>query len=349
MGKSLLLLLAFAVTLSSCSDWSVLSTSLGAYVSTVSFCSGGLMGVAGDVNLWTTTNGGANWTKVTLPTFVTTRFVDSAAWGTNVVACGPGDTELMVGCAYSKDCGATWAVPSESFLRCNWRDVSPIVGTAGAFVRTGFSYTVLRNGEGISRTDDGGATWTTREWIDPSIPAIASSFISANVGWTVGGVESSDGTKTTAVLAKTTNQGRSWDLLVNETQTGYFSGVYFVDTMHGWTIMNVPAMNGQSAYGQISATTNGGTSWTVQAKLPKIDVKAIYMISKTEGWVVGGYQDGLFYRGQFIRTTDGGASWVSFEMRGYIPENVEGYDSTHVWAAAIAESGVNGAVLQWMP
>ncbi|KAH3732326.1 hypothetical protein Pelo_16839 [Pelomyxa schiedti] len=333
------------------SDW-IVGSEVGHYSLTAAFCqpSAGTAGwSAGEEELWATSTSGKNWTQIVFDTMPVTRFVDSAMSGSDVVLCGPGDGDNIVGCVYSKDCGGTWSLADESYPRVDWFDVKPIIGSTGYFVRAGEWYTLLRSGSGIGVTTDAGLSWTNHALELDGVTAHSASFISSLVGWVVGGVQSSDITKTQALVAKTTSGGRDWDVLYNVTEGGYFVDVYFTDTMHGWAILNVPKAGEQAAHGLIVATIDGGLSWATQATLPDVTMKKMYMISKTEGWVVGGYEDGLFYRSQLIHTTDGGAAWASFEIRGQIVTNVDGYDSSHVWASAEAESDLSGSILQWVP
>ncbi|KAH3764676.1 hypothetical protein Pelo_3449 [Pelomyxa schiedti] len=330
------------------SDWVELAT-LGTTATGVSFCKSTKGVAVGGEQVWYTTDSGATWPSFSFNSTPVTYFADAAADATYAVAIGPGDGDSITGTAYSSDCGATWTISSESYPRCNWQDVKPIgTGSSGNFVKTGNWYSLVKGGEGVAISEDGGKTWTTRPWFD-GVTAIASSFTSTLNGWTVGGDQSTDIEKTTAILAQTTNRGVSWTLLVNNSAVGYFTDIYFVDASYGWTLTHVPAVGSTYAYSVISMTTDGGKTWTEQVKTPKVALKSLYMVSKTEGWAVGGYEDGIYYHAQFLHTTDGGASWLSFEKRGYLVNSVSGLDSTHVYATATREMSFAGVVLQWSP
>ncbi|KAH3757540.1 hypothetical protein Pelo_10656 [Pelomyxa schiedti] len=324
-------------------EWKLVTNNLGYYGDAVSFSDAAHGLLIGGESLWVTNNSGIDFYKVGFDHAPVTRFLDSAATTTSMVACGAGDSSYFVGCVYSTDLGTTWTTTDESYIHCEWRDVKRY-GTS--FVKTGDWTDLVRSGSGISYSEDGGKSWTNRAWID-GVSAWYSSFTSNLFGWTVGGnSDLFNASLNRAVLCKTTNGGLGWTTLKDVSGGQTYAGIDFVDNMHGWTISNIPSTDTSDAYGMIEATTNGGSAWSVQFKVTGVTLKSIYMVSSTEGWVVGGYEDGLVYRSLFYYTTDGGATWTSYELRGYIVNNVDGFDAKHVYASA--ESETNGAsVLQW--
>jgi photosystem II stability/assembly factor-like uncharacterized protein len=70
--------------------------------------------------------------------------------------------------------------------------------------------------------------------------------------------------------------------------------IQFLDDQRGWMV---------DADGQILATADGGHTWNVQLSGPS-DIKAIDILDGQYGWGVG--------EGGLIRTTDGGATWVTW-------------------------------------
>lgn len=152
------------------------------------------------------------------------------------------------------------------------------------------------NGQ-ISKTTNGGATWTIVKSI-PSNIIYDIYFVNSTLGFAVGDK---------GLIAKTTDGGTTWS---TQTFTDASSGlqeplksVYFVDQNIGYA---AGGFNDQ----WVLKTTNGGTSWTKQ-NLPTSTfqrLSSIYFTNATTGYAVGGdmFGGGM---GRLYATTNGGTTW----------------------------------------
>jgi hypothetical protein len=119
-------------------------------------------------------------------------------------------------------------------------------------------------------------------------------FVDKNVGYGAG---------YNLKMIKTIDGGVHWVQQDIETNTGlayyyHLWGVTFTDQIHGWAV----GSNGITGRdGIIICTTNGGTTWELQATRSE-GLQSIHFCSSTTGWAVG--QDGTI-----LGTTDGGSHW----------------------------------------
>ncbi|MBT8378765.1 MAG: T9SS type A sorting domain-containing protein [Ignavibacteria bacterium] len=75
--------------------------------------------------------------------------------------------------------------------------------------------------------------------------------------------------------------------------TGTFNSIYFVNDMQGWIA---------GTDGIIARTTNGGTSWFVQANPDSDSLFDVFFLDENEGWSVG-------VNGSILRSSNGGSNW----------------------------------------
>ena len=176
---------------------------------------------------------------------------------------------------------------------------------------------------GISRTTDGGTTWTP-----VNLPLVAGirriAFPTRDLGFAVGD---------SGAILKSTNGGVSWVQKQSGTSR-MLNSVYFLDDVHGWacggdtvlfttdqgetwlarqapaiSLWDISFRNAQQGlvvgvYGSCYKTTDGGDSWNpVEAPLSGVSLFGISFLDSLQGIVIGG--------GQIALTTDGGTSWVA--------------------------------------
>jgi len=298
--------------------------------------------LVGQERIQRTMDGGYTWKIVEMPDKQTARYHDITSSGEAVVASGNGDSNLMPGTSYSLNAGVWFNKTDETHQRQKWYSVEPIPGHTGSFVKTGEWTDWSTTSQGVATSSNGGKSWTDHEWsIDT--PAKFASFISSAKGWVAGGESPDffDTNKTRAVIAVTSDGGWTWTKLTDVTSY-YHNGIAFVSDSTGWVTCVT------SSGSMIMKTTNGGVSWTTQVTMDKVKLQKIRMFSTTEGWAVGGYQDGLFYHGMLLHTTDGGTSWSSYAKRGIILNDVDGFNNANVYATGVSESGSGGVLLKWV-
>lgn len=249
-----------------------------------------------------TTNGGNTWAIVTSGTTELLRalsFIGDTGW-----VVGDASTVLK-----TLDGGATWAplsIPGTPTLRdvffvdqnTGWISGGPIGAETGDTV--------------LLKTLDGGATW---------IPQVADftvrmmCFVDADSGCAAGGNN----------LARTTDGGETWDAC-DPVTTGWFSSIYFVDALHGWT---------SGGAGFVGVTTDGGRTWSAQASGTTRNVLELHFVDQNTGWYVG--------RGTNIATTvDGGITWT-FQTcpTASIPSDLSFVDANVGWIC-----GQDGMILK---
>ena len=123
-------------------------------------------------------------------------------------------------------------------------------------------------------------------------------LIDGELGFAVGG-------DTSAVVLKTTDGGGHW-FKTTEMTEGYFTAVYFLDSLKGWVMMS---------YGGVAyKTTDGGYTWLQKDSLGRVGSNLIVMndlvfASSDTAWAVGGVTG----QNVIARTTNGGSSWTFTE------------------------------------
>jgi hypothetical protein len=135
-------------------------------------------------------------------------------------------------------------------------------------------------------------------FIDPQYPqyfltAKDIQFVTKDIGWVVGGIFGDQ------LLAKTTNGGEEWTLIIiDDFLITSVREIKMLNEKVGWY---VGSFNG---YGRLMKTTDGGETWENQTPLELIppSFESISMINDSTGWAVG--WDGIY------KTTNGGVTSV---------------------------------------
>jgi len=113
-----------------------------------------------------------------------------------------------------------------------------------------------------------------------------------------------------AAISKTTDGGKTWTTVFNDTGNYYLNDIDCPTTTDCWAVGESGSDSPQPGV-RILHTSNGGQSWTVQMYLndPDYSLMDIAMLNTTEGWAVGGYLSRSI-TGEFFHTVDGGNHWV---------------------------------------
>ena len=173
----------------------------------------------------------------------------------------------------------------------------------------GWSYAPGLGGT-ISRTTDGGRSWTD---ISEGFPYITDQrdhfnpnaiwFHDSALGWATGDY---------AALLRTTDGGMSWEAANLDTISPrgwrHFDDVEFIDSLHGW------AVGGNNAR-VMARTTDGGRTWEgdyMEYNLPVSNLVAVSLIDSMCGFAIDAY-----HTHPSFRTSDGGKTW--YEV-GALPE-----------------------------
>ncbi len=175
------------------------------------------------------------------------------------------------------------------------------------FTNTNTGYAVgssnLQMNGAISKTTDGGDTWTIQTFIG-SYVINAICFPSANIGYAVG---------SPGKIYKTINGGGSWVPQTSGT-TVSLNAVYFLNTNIGFAF---------GANGIILKTTNGGSTWIGQSSITSQEFTSICFVSADTGYIATA-------NGGILRTTNSGNNWTfqtnNINTNSYATHNLNAID-----------------------
>ena len=127
----------------------------------------------------------------------------------------------------------------------------------------------------------------------------ATSFIDDLNGWAVGG-ELEDGVG--SLVQRTTDGGRTWEVLYADGAGFPLRDVAFTDALHGWAVSSSGTL-----VGNLIATTDGGHSWDEQFAAGPMESVAFTdsLHGTVEGWDGDSPQ-----RPITLTTSDGGKTWT---------------------------------------
>jgi photosystem II stability/assembly factor-like uncharacterized protein len=220
-----------------------------------------------------TTDGGATWTKVSLPVGATPYHALALSFVSASEGWVVGDGVVV----HTSDAGATWTFQDCPGAYSTVRFTDALHGWAGG-------------GWEMWRTADGGGSWTPVS-VHPPVNIINDMwFIDNDTGWAVG-VKQGDADGYGVVL-KTTDGGQHWSIVA--TPRDALRSVWFASATEGWAC--------NTELGKIWHTTDGGTTWMQQAQ-DDLGYTGLAFGSTTEGFVVG-------MHGIIRRTADAGAHWT---------------------------------------
>ncbi|HMN16903.1 MAG TPA: YCF48-related protein [Ignavibacteriaceae bacterium] len=265
-------------------------------------------------NLWIakTTNGYDNWEGL----FLNANFVD--VFFTGELTGYAADGRYTGGPLYkTTDGGLTWFglpnFPSQVFTS----SLRSIYFTDSL---TGFAGSAPAR---IIKTTDAGESWyiVNRTGLTDTIGLINRFFfINPTTGWAV---------TTRGGILKTTDAGENWFAQLNAGISVIFSGVYFVDSLYGWT-----------AGGRPYKTTDGGNNWIQQINTNIWLSDDVYFYNYLKGWIIVGNK--LYY------TVDGGNEWIQDPQIYTYSRNFETISNNHfiITGTNIYESVDTGQVWQ---
>ncbi len=131
----------------------------------------------------------------------------------------------------------------------------------------------------IWKTTDGGDSWDTTS---VSIGASKIFFINQTTGWAI----------RNNIIFKTTDGGENWFVQYSAPLSIRFNGIYFVDSLYGWTA---------NLNGRPYKTTDGGANWVQQTNLNIWESRDVFFKDYLNGFILES--------NKLYRTTDGGISF----------------------------------------
>jgi len=132
----------------------------------------------------------------------------------------------------------------------------------------------------------------------PAASIVATSFIDGLNGWAVGG-ELEDGVG--SLVQRTTDGGRTWEVLYADGAGFPLQDVAFTDALHGWAVSSSGTL-----VGSLIATTDGGHSWVEQFGAGPME--SVAFTDSLHG-VVRGLDGDSPQRPITLITADGGRTW----------------------------------------
>ncbi len=173
-------------------------------------------------------------------------------------------------------------------------------------------------------TVDGGASWKDiTPKADHKGQAVSSVFfLDTSTGWVV--LKCGDDRDVLAdegcfALASTTDAGETWSVLQEKIKVPFsreylgdstgFSGqswLQFIDSNHGWELLDIATNSANDSAGEMLRTVDGGKTWVPTKDTPTSD--HFLFITTTDGWIAGGKGQELFV------THDAGDSWQKVSL-----------------------------------
>ena len=244
-----------------------------------------------------TTNGGIDWTYISIGTRFTVHavtFVDSLKGWAALYSFNPSRAGYIIS---TSDGGFNWYyqyyIDGVTLHNVYFYDqyFGWAVGSSGIFLRT----------------VNGGATWQedflSADW------SWSVEFVNPNLGWV--------GVGSAGYIRKTTDGGYSWQYKSVPSYSRMMD-IDFINNNLGWAV-------GQ--YGHILKTTDGGEIWSHQISGVSQELNDVEFKNENEGWAVG-------LGGVILHTTNGGANWfLQSSNTNYDFHGVSFYNQNIGWVA----------------
>jgi photosystem II stability/assembly factor-like uncharacterized protein len=196
-----------------------------------------------------------------------------ASWWTPTVNAGL----INVSDFHFADARHGWAISGSVLHRSTdggdtWERLAdlPFWGKSIRFLDTNVGVATGHDGA-IYRTEDGGATWTSRPR-DGFEEMNRIVFVGASTAWAVGEY----GSVMTSIDA-----GLTWTRVLVPPRVS-LRDVWFTDPSHGWIVGD---------RGTVLATVDGGKTWGMQATHVASDLRGVFFLDAYTAWIVG--NDGL--------------------------------------------------------
>jgi photosystem II stability/assembly factor-like uncharacterized protein len=131
-------------------------------------------------------------------------------------------------------------------------------------------------------------------------------------------------------LARSRDEGSTWELLPNHADYGPFLAVFFTTPERGWAT----ALRDDDATPVFLQTVDGGQNWTLVRSLTELGIDGIldfYFADDGKGWAVGTAR--IARNGVVLSTTDYGQTWTEVARYPGPLNRLAGDSAGKAWAA----------------
>jgi len=137
----------------------------------------------------------------------------------------------------------------------------------------------------------------------------------------------------TALIAKTTDGGKTWTTVFQNTTDYYFNDIDCFSSNHC-----VAVAEGDSAH--IFMTMDGGATWdeVLYDADPEASLMRVAMVSETEVWATGGHMAQLSFHGRFWHSMDGGKTFELEFIKGLYIIDIDMVDADHGYGIGLTLS-----------
>ena len=124
-----------------------------------------------------------------------------------------------------------------------------------------------------------------------------------------------------ALITKTTDGGKSWATVFNDTGFNSSFGFYFnqiacADENTCWAVAECPGTECPTYGAFMYATANGGKTWTQQAFFYEVSLLKLAVVNKAHIVAIGG-DVGMSRGAIVVSSADGGATWTQGSLKGH--------------------------------
>jgi len=266
-------------TTNSGNNWTIVPFGVSSTLHSVSFISANKGAIGGLNNIYTTTNGGLNWTSYQGGTFFdyfeTVEYVND----TTVIGLLISTSDYQI--LKSTNSGLSWERYRIEFLEATGE-----IPRWMSFNNEQKGYIVTNYGN-VGKTTNGGVNWNRDTSFKPAFPY-------GNVFYQVNAVDTSHAYAigTGGLVIKTSNSGEFWEKQIGTIQD--YSDIFFTNESTGY-------VTGKGGY--MIKTTDAGMSWNQIDLNTTFGLNKVFFVNLNTGYVCGD-------SGLVKKTTNAGENWT---------------------------------------
>lgn len=273
--------------------WKLLATLPGAVVHDISFVDSQVGYAAAELGqVWKTTNGGANWTKIMNLGFPY-YFYGVQAGANGVVVSGFNDSTFESILRYSQDGGQTWTADMVLSTR-GWGNRIRYVDSNNGLEMDQLN---LDAANAAHYTTDGGLTLS--DWTNV-VPDLNGGWFGNQFSF----LSNQHARASGITFCTSLNGGGDWSCTPHSIDPVFDGPTFFTSDTFGWVGGGEIS---PGVEGWVHRTTDGGTTWSGRTLDIGWPIREILFLTHKIGWAVGGnYSTNV---GGMYFSSDGGQTW----------------------------------------